>query len=330
MRFEKSEHLLHLAMMMQSSYSGVGLAEIQEHFEVSRRTAERMRDAILRIFPHIQETRRDDNTKAWRIISSNSLTNLQQFSVDDLAQLNTAIEMIEQQNLGQYAKNLKAIVLKLKSITKPEMLRRIEPDLEAILEAEGYAMRAGPRPNIPPETLSLLREAIKASKKVIITYHARMKGDITTRTVCPYGFLYGSRHYLIAYCDEAKDLRTFSLSNIKNITLSDEFFVRDPDFQLSRHARNAFGVFQDDPLEVIWRFDAEVANDVKEHLFHPTQTITQESDGKVTVSFTAGGIREMCWHLFTWGDRVEVIAPQILRDHYSIMLHIAQTRNDQR
>ena len=45
MRLEKSEQLLKLALMMQSSTEGVGLQEIQEEFEVGRRTAERMRDA---------------------------------------------------------------------------------------------------------------------------------------------------------------------------------------------------------------------------------------------------------------------------------------------
>ncbi len=69
MRLEKSEQLLHLAMMMQGSTEGVGLANIQEEFEVGRRTAERMRDAIFRLFPQIEEIRQDDKTKRWRIPS---------------------------------------------------------------------------------------------------------------------------------------------------------------------------------------------------------------------------------------------------------------------
>jgi predicted DNA-binding transcriptional regulator YafY len=31
------------------------------------------------------------------------------------------------------------------------------------------------------------------------------------------------------------------------------------------------------------------------------------------VRFTAGGVREMCWHLFTWGAAVTVVAPEGLR-----------------
>ena len=32
------------------------------------------------------------------------------------------------------------------------------------------------------------------------------------------------------------------------------------------------------------------------------------------VSFRAGGLMEMCWHLYTWGANVEVVAPVALRD----------------
>ncbi|WP_442896061.1 hypothetical protein [Bradyrhizobium sp. AZCC 2289] len=29
--------------------------------------------------------------------------------------------------------------------------------------------------------------------------------------------------------------------------------------------------------------------------------------------FRAAGHLEMCWHLYTWGDQVEVLAPKALR-----------------
>jgi len=33
------------------------------------------------------------------------------------------------------------------------------------------------------------------------------------------------------------------------------------------------------------------------------------------VRFTAGGVLEMCQHLVTWDDRVEVLEPVALRQH---------------
>ncbi|MBT6305426.1 MAG: WYL domain-containing protein, partial [Rhodospirillaceae bacterium] len=49
MRYEKAENLLRLCVMMAGRNQGVSIEMIQEEFSVSRRTAERMRDAALRL-----------------------------------------------------------------------------------------------------------------------------------------------------------------------------------------------------------------------------------------------------------------------------------------
>lgn len=52
MRHSRQEDLLRLAMMMQGSVEGVSVSDIGQTFGVSRRMAERMRDAVLRAFPN--------------------------------------------------------------------------------------------------------------------------------------------------------------------------------------------------------------------------------------------------------------------------------------
>lgn len=319
MRFEKAEQLLQLAEMMQGSSEGIGLADIQEQFDVGRRTAERMRDAVMRIFPNIEEYVHDDKTKRWRL-RSGSLKNLAHLNADDLSELKTAIDQLRRENLPVQAANLERLWTKLKGMVRPESMSRIETDLEALLEAEGHAMRPGPKPLVDPKVLYILREAIKGAQKVRITYRSRIKGDTRERLICPYGFLYGSRHYLIAWCSEAQDIRTFTLANIAEISLTDEFFVRQNGFDLKAYSERSFGVFQDEPVKVRWKFKANIADDVREHMFHPTQIIEDLDDGSVIVSFTAAGLQEMCWHLFTWGDDVEVLEPSKLKEQYASMV----------
>jgi predicted DNA-binding transcriptional regulator YafY len=43
--------------------------------------------------------------------------------------------------------------------------------------------------------------------------------------------------------------------------------------------------------------------------------LSYDADGSITVKFRAGGVQEMCWHLFTWGEAVTIIAPQSLREN---------------
>ncbi len=51
MSFEKARDLLRLADMVMSRHMGVSLAEIEEAFGVSRRTAQRMTRALTDAFP---------------------------------------------------------------------------------------------------------------------------------------------------------------------------------------------------------------------------------------------------------------------------------------
>ena len=40
----------------------------------------------------------------------------------------------------------------------------------------------------------------------------------------------------------------------------------------------------------------------------------QKADGSVIVRFRASGMRELAWHLFTWGDKLQILAPPGLRE----------------
>jgi predicted DNA-binding transcriptional regulator YafY len=43
--------------------------------------------------------------------------------------------------------------------------------------------------------------------------------------------------------------------------------------------------------------------------------VEDQPDGSLIVRFSASGHLEMCWHLYLWGDQVEVpLAPERLRD----------------
>lgn len=48
--------------------------------------------------------------------------------------------------------------------------------------------------------------------------------------------------------------------------------------------------------------------------FHPTQETRRLPDGRLEVRFTASGWLEMAWHLHCWGESVEVIAPDGLKE----------------
>jgi predicted DNA-binding transcriptional regulator YafY len=102
--------------------------------------------------------------------------------------------------------------------------------------------------------------------------------------------------------------------------LLDRAFKRAENFDLSTYAAQSFGVFQEEPIDVVLRFEPDAADDAAGWLFHPTQMVEREADGGLIVRFRAGGVQEMCWHLFTWGKAVTVVAPEELRTEMTEMV----------
>jgi predicted DNA-binding transcriptional regulator YafY len=312
-RFEKLETLLRVALDMRGNAEGLSLEDIQRDYAVSRRTAERMRDAIERVFPQMEQANPGELPKRWRI-RAGALSNLIGISAEELAALNTALGLMRRDDLAEPLARLETLLSKLKAIIHPDAARRIGPDLELLAEAEGMALRPGPRQTIAPDIVAALRHAILACKKVQLHYRARSSGALSRTLVCPYGFLYGNRHYLVADSlnPKARGFRLLSLANIEKVETSARPFARRHNFSLQKFAERSFGVFQEEPFDVIWRFSPKAAPDARQFLFHPTQTFEDAPDGSLIVRFRAGGALEMAWHLVTWGDDVEVLQPRKL------------------
>ncbi|CAA7618401.1 YafY family protein [Magnetospirillum sp. SS-4] len=315
MRYEKADNLLQLALELQAARSGLSLADIEEKFGVGRRTAMRMRDAAMRNFPQMEEVDTGERTKRWRL-PSGTLDRLVAFTAEELAAIEGAINLFERDNREDEAAELTTLGAKLRALLKPDVARKVEPDLEALLEAEGLAMRPGPRPRIEISVVGDLRQAIKACVKVKLQYRNRKTKKVNERLVHPYGFLHGHRNYLVAFHENPKAnfVVLFALPHIESLEVTDEPFTRQPDFSLDQFAARSFGLFQGESFKTVWKFAPEAADDAEEFIFHPSQQIERQPDGSLLVTLHAASDLEMAWHLYAWGDKVEVLEPKGLAE----------------
>ena len=311
MRYERLADIVRLALRLQGA-GGQTLDDIQQEFSVSRRTAERMRDAVEQAFEPLEFEDIGDGKRHWRLRSS-QLRNLIFVSADEFLELETAATDLERTGLDERAALLRDLAAKLSALLGPAERRRLEPDLEALMMAEGLATRQGPWPRLERGLLITIRDAIKGGRVVAFRYLSRMTGRRSRQRVRPHGLLYGSRAYLVGRADWTADMRYWVLANMSEVTLADEMFEFDDEFDMEEFASRSFGVFQEEPIDVTLRFEAEVAPDVASFLFHPGQEIMENEDGSLTVRFQAGGSLEMCRHLFTWGDKVTIEGPVSLR-----------------
>ena len=313
MRYERLTEIVRLATCLQASRGGMTIDDIEKEFGVSRRTAERMRNAVEDVFGPLETVDTGEKRIHWRL-RSRRLRDLMRIAPEEVADLESAAGSLDRSGLTERAKMLRELAVKLRALRRPLDEDAFDADLEALMQAEGLAMRPGPRTRVEPGLLPMLRDAIKASHKVEFDYEARSTGRLSRQLVEPYGVLYGNRAYLIGRTDWSDEPRLWSLANISKTSVSDQSFVRDPDFDLQEFAERSFGAFQEEPVDVVLRFDPGAARDAASFLFHPSQKLIENDDGSLEVQFRAGGLNEMCWHLFPWGEGVTVEQPAELRE----------------
>lgn len=100
MAYEKTYDLLDLAIWMQSNCEGVSLNDIANKYQVSRRTAERMRYMIIIRFSPAEEIIYDNNQIRW-YIPQGTLKDLINFSAEELSALETAKELFENKQMTE-------------------------------------------------------------------------------------------------------------------------------------------------------------------------------------------------------------------------------------
>ncbi len=313
MRYAPAERLLRLARHLAGTRTGLTLDDMASELEVGRRTAERLRDSLLAMFPQMDFWDDEERVRRWRLPAT-ALFGLVAPRAEAVAAMEGVARELAARGEGERAALLREAAATLRALMRPDALRRAEPDIAALLEAEGIAMRPGPRPVIAPGVLATLRRAILGMRLVVARYAAAGAEAAATRILCPYGILYGGRGWLVAHVEGLPEMRLWRLDRIVSVDLLERNFPRREDFSLADYAARSFGVFQEAPEDVVLRFAPEAAEDAAGWLFHPTQTQTPEDDGSLTVRFRAGGMRELCWHLFTWGEMVNVLAPDGLRE----------------
>ena len=316
MRYEKAEIVLRVALDMQGSAYGLTLHDIQHNYAeepLSRRTAERLRDAVERLFPQMELANPGDVPKRWRM-PGGTVNGFASITAEEVADLKTAVSVLRRENMHSQAVSAEKVLAKLRALMARQTALKIEPDLEALTEAEGLAMRPGPKPKINREHLRVLA-----------------RGDHHT----------------------TKSASALSLSRLSQAWLSDGPPVRVPVWQAPlscslERARRGQGLSQLCALEhrtgraarrdvcpqtrllnhkicgaVLWRLPREARRrrlEVHTESCRRRERVSVSSKSRdraperrlLVVRFRAGGLLEMAWHLFTWGSEVEIIKPKRL------------------
>jgi len=316
MSFEKARTLIQLAAMVRAHRQGVTLDDIVDRFNVATRTAQRMVRALEEIFIDVESYIDDFGRKRWRM-RGGSLRDFLTVTAEQTAALDVAIDAMVREGAIAEASHLRTVRDTVHALVPDTRAVRIETDHEALLEAMGLLARPGPRPLVNETLVAVVAEAIKGCTILEFNYKSN-DGTTRRRKVAPLGVLIGSRRYLVGRDAHDEDGRPkhFRMDRMSDARNTNCPFSRPEAFDIRRFAERAFGVFEreDEFGEVVLRFSAAAASEARSYEFHPSQVVTDLPDGRLEVRFYASGHLEMTWHLYMWGDKVEVVSPDRLRE----------------
>jgi len=324
MRHEKAGLLLELARSLAASAEGLTLDEMAVIAGTGRRTVERMRDALEQLFPQM-EMLPEGTVKRYRI--PGGLDGFFQApTTEELVELGQAAAVLRAGGYAARAEIVESLDRKVRSALKGRALRRLSPDVEALARAEMSVARAGPRPVDDPAVMAVIREAVMSMCAVRFRYHGGSTPG-RLRTIAPLGLLYERMNYLVGAEAGKQEPRNWRLDRISDIELTDMPAAPPDDFSLADYAGRSFGVYQDEVEDVVLRVLPHGAEDARGWRFHADQTLETLPDGAVIVRFRSGGMLELAWHLFTWGDRIEILGPERLKATMREALATAMARH---
>jgi proteasome accessory factor B len=165
------------------------------------------------------------------------------------------------------------------------------------------------------KTFAQLQEAIAKKQKVSMRYHSLFDGGDIELELCPYHLLYNQRAwYVVGLSSMHNSVRTFKLNRISELKTLSQHFVDDGDFDLSEYLGRAWSMIPEGRIyDVKLRFLPKVAENVTEVQWHSTQKVTRKDDGSVIVEFRVDGLGEITWWILGYGDQVQVLRPEKLK-----------------
>ena len=160
-----------------------------------------------------------------------------------------------------------------------------------------------------------LSRAVLRQEEIAFNYRKPEDSKKSPRRVRPYHLANRENSwYLIGFDLQREALRTFALPRIAEVVVSKQTFVRPVQFSPEKFFANALGVVGGTgDYRVVIRFEAAVAERVREREWHESQEMRELPGGRLELRLRLGALNEVEQWILSWGAAAEVRAPAELR-----------------
>ena len=147
-----------------------------------------------------------------------------------------------------------------------------------------------------------------------VEYRKSIEDEKTRFEFHPYSILFHTGSiYIIGFQPHYKTWLYLALHRVQNIDLTEDLFERSQDYNLQEFLKDNFGIWHEEPVDVVIRFDKLVSNTIRERIWHHSQSLRQLEDGGLELSMHVGPSEELIAWILRWGNHSEVMSPDSLR-----------------
>jgi predicted DNA-binding transcriptional regulator YafY len=164
--------------------------------------------------------------------------------------------------------------------------------------------------------LDTIVAAVQGQEVLRLTYRKLNAHSAQQYTAEPHHLhMQGSSVYLVAWARERKAARIFLLDRLEGAVTTGDHFERRPDLGPGVFSQGAFGLWDGPDTDLRLTFIGDAATIVSEQQFHPTQKLTRNDDGTVTLELRLPISPSLKAWVRGFGKRVRVERPKsLLRD----------------
>ncbi|MDP3058620.1 MAG: WYL domain-containing protein, partial [bacterium] len=171
------------------------------------------------------------------------------------------------------------------------------------------------------EKIEEIAECINLGRGMKMIYSSFSSGVEQEREIDPYHlFNAHGAWYVVGYCYNRKNFRTFKVDRIRKLLGCSRIFQRPDSFSINKYIGQAWSFVGGERFEVQIHFSPPVSRLVMEGNWHPTQHIEELDDDKVLFKVAVDGLDEIKRWVLTFGEHAEVIEPQSLRQSIQVTL----------
>lgn len=241
------------------------------------------------------------------------------FTKEEATAFLTAEKLIERFTDQAITEHYRSAMFKIKAVLRrgeKEFLEDIDPHIEVVRQTTSSD------DNIQDNVLTTILNSITEKKVLSMQYHAIHNEKITKRHVEPIGVFFQEGHWhLIAFCQLRNDYRNFRVDRITHFQTIGHTF-KTQHVTLKEYLQQ---VSQERALQtVVVRFDKTVLKYLREQKYYYGFVSEQDLGHEVEMTFLTFSLEAFARWLLMFGDTVEIISPEILKNEIRELIQILQ------